>query len=62
MLFSWNAVIAETALAFPNVSVVPTFDIFAGRADRLAADHFHPNGKGHQVIAQRIIQLLPPGT
>ena len=59
MLFSWNAIIAETALAFPNVSVVPTFDIFAGRADRLAADHFHPNRRGHELIAQRIAQLLP---
>jgi lysophospholipase L1-like esterase len=62
IILSWNSLIEETALAFPQVLVVPTFDLFYGRPDRLGADHFHPNGKGHQVIAQRIIQLLPPGT
>ena len=43
MILQWNAVAQETALAFPNVVVVPTFDLFQGRADRLAIDHFHPN-------------------
>ena len=60
VLLSWNSVIEETALSFPDVFVVPTFDLFAARADRLAVDHFHPNGKGHQAIAERIAQVLPP--
>ena len=59
VILSWNALVEETALAFPNVSVVPTFDLFYRRPDRLAADRFHPNGKGHQAIADRIVQLLP---
>jgi lysophospholipase L1-like esterase len=59
VILSWNALVEETALSFPNVSVVPTFDLFYRRPDRLAADHFHPNGKGHQAIADRIVQLLP---
>jgi lysophospholipase L1-like esterase len=61
VILSWNSLIEETALAFPQVFVVPTFDLFQGRPDRLGADHFHPNGKGHQAIALRIVQLLPPG-
>jgi len=60
VILSWNTLIAETALSFPKVSVVPTFDLFYGRADRLAVDRFHPNSKGHQAIAERILQLLPP--
>jgi lysophospholipase L1-like esterase len=56
---TWNSLLEETALSFPEVTVVPTFDLFYGRPDRLAADHYHPNGKGHQAIADRVLQLLP---
>jgi lysophospholipase L1-like esterase len=59
VILSWNTLIAETALSFPKVFVVPTFDLFYGRPDRLAVDRFHPNSKGHQAIADRILQLLP---
>ena len=59
VILSWNALIEETALSFPKVFVVPTFDLFYGRPDRLAVDRFHPNSKGHQAIADRILQLLP---
>jgi len=58
VILSWNAAVAETALSFPNVFVVPTFDLFYGRPDRLAADHFHPNREGYELIARRIEQLL----
>jgi lysophospholipase L1-like esterase len=57
---TWNSLAEETAAAFSGVAVVPTFDLFYGRPDRLAADHFHPNAAGHQAIADRVIQLLPP--
>ena len=60
VLRSWNSLVEETALSFPAVTVVPTFDLFYGRPDRLAADHYHPNSNGHQAIADRVLQLLPP--
>jgi lysophospholipase L1-like esterase len=59
VILSWNSLIEETALSFPRAFVVPTFDLFQGRPDRLAVDRFHPNSKGHQAIADRILQLLP---
>jgi lysophospholipase L1-like esterase len=59
MIASWNAAVAETVFSFRNVFVVPTFDLFYGRGDRLAADRFHPNRVGYELIAQRIEQLLP---
>lgn len=59
VLLGWNGALAETALAFPGVHVVPTFDLFEGRPDRLAVDRFHPNQKGHVLIAERVAQVLP---
>jgi lysophospholipase L1-like esterase len=59
VILSWNTLIGETALSFPKVFVVPTFDLFQGRPDRLAVDRFHPNGRGHQAIADRILQSIP---
>ena len=59
VVLGWNAIIAETALGYANVSIVPVFDLFAGRPDRLASDRFHPNRDGYRVIAERVIQTLP---
>jgi lysophospholipase L1-like esterase len=59
VILGWNSLVAETALAFDGVHVVPTFDLFDGRPDRLAADKFHPNRKGYALIAERVAQLLP---
>jgi lysophospholipase L1-like esterase len=38
VIVQWNALVEQTALSFPNVFVVPTFDLFEGREDRLSAD------------------------
>lgn len=54
----WNALIAETVLAFPNVTVIPTFDLFQGRPDRLSADHYHPNAAAYEEIARRVMQVV----
>ena len=58
LILSWRSAAEETALSFRNVTVVPTFDLFFQRPDRLSADHFHPNRKGYAAIAARIEQLL----
>jgi len=59
VILSWNAAAQEAALSFPGVSIVPTFDLFFRRPERLAADRFHPNRRGYEAIAQRIAQALP---
>jgi lysophospholipase L1-like esterase len=59
VILQWNAIAAETALSYPGVFVIPTFDLFQGRADRLSADRYHPNRKGYEEIAKRILQALP---
>ena len=55
----WNTLLSETALAYPDVFVIPTFDLFQGRPDRLAADRYHPNRAGYAEIARRILQVAP---
>jgi lysophospholipase L1-like esterase len=57
VILQWNTLAAETALAFPDVTVIPTFDIFQGRTDRLAADKYHPNREGYRLIAERMLQV-----
>lgn len=59
VVLSWSSVLTETALGFANVAAVPVFDLFQGRADRLATDKFHPNREGYRLIAERVIQTLP---
>jgi lysophospholipase L1-like esterase len=57
VILQWNNLAAETALGFPGVTVIPTFDIFQGRSDRLAADKYHPNREGYRMIAERMLQV-----
>jgi lysophospholipase L1-like esterase len=58
VILQWNTLITETALAFSNVTVVPTFDLFQGRPDRLSADHYHPDAKAYEEIARRMLQVV----
>ncbi len=58
VILQWNTLITETALSFPNVTVIPTFDLFQGRADRLSADHYHPNAQAYEEIARRVLQVV----
>lgn len=59
VILSWNSVLQETALSFPGVFLIPTFDLFQGHPERLAVDRFHPNRKGYDAIAARMAQLIP---
>lgn len=58
VILQWNMLIMETALSFPGVTVVPTFDLFQGRPDRLGADHYHPNAQAYEEIARRMLQVV----
>ena len=57
VILQWNALAAETALSFPGVFVVPTFDLFQGREDRLSPDKYHPNKEGYELIGARVLQV-----
>lgn len=53
----WNNIVTNILSDYEKVVMVPTFDLFAqNSAKYLASDHFHPNGTGYQIIAERILQ------
>jgi lysophospholipase L1-like esterase len=60
-LQTWNDLIEEATHADPATLAVPVADLFIDRPDRLAADHYHPGARGHELIAQRILETLPEG-
>jgi lysophospholipase L1-like esterase len=59
-LAQWNDRIERATDGLHDVVVVPIADVFYARPDRLALDHFHPGAVGHELIAARIAQTLPP--
>ncbi|GGF89287.1 GDSL-type esterase/lipase family protein [Paenibacillus abyssi] len=55
----WNNYAYRAAYEYPNITVVPTFDLFESTIGTyLSRDHFHPNHEGYTQIAARIIQVL----
>jgi lysophospholipase L1-like esterase len=57
-LLKWNVALEEASIAVTNALVVPTADVFDGRADRLSSDRFHPGAEGYTEIAARVFQTL----
>lgn len=55
----WNKEAYAALHPYPNMMMVPTFDLFEGRAQHyLSSDHFHPNQEGHERIASRMLESL----
>ncbi|MEC0207150.1 GDSL-type esterase/lipase family protein [Paenibacillus lautus] len=54
---AWNHAVMEIVNRDPNMTLVPTFDLFQHKlGEYLSSDHFHPNGAGYQAIADRIVE------
>jgi lysophospholipase L1-like esterase len=59
ILQEWNLKAAQIANGFPNMIVVPTFDLFQfDIKNYLYIDEFHPNSLGYERIADRVVQAL----
>jgi len=55
----WNDAVFQAANRYPNVKVVPTYDLFQDHwRELLYTDHFHPNGAGYEEMAARVIQVI----
>ncbi|AZK47263.1 GDSL-type esterase/lipase family protein [Paenibacillus lentus] len=53
----WNHTVTDVFQERERTLVVPTFDLFTYNSQKyLSSDHFHPNGIGYQMIAERIMQ------
>jgi len=56
---NWNNETAEISAGFSHVIYVPTYDIFQQNVQSfLYSDHFHPNAKGYQLMAERVAGLI----
>ncbi|GAB7387499.1 SGNH/GDSL hydrolase family protein [Bacillaceae bacterium] len=54
-ILAWNHAMELIALDYRDVYVVPVFDLFRGKTEKmLYNDHFHPNASGYSLIAQRL--------
>jgi lysophospholipase L1-like esterase len=59
ILQEWNLKAAQIANSYPNMIVVPTFDLFQfDIKNYLYIDEFHPNSLGYERIAARVVQAL----
>jgi lysophospholipase L1-like esterase len=55
----WNLKAQQIANGYPNMIVVPTFDLFQFDIKKyLYIDEFHPNSLGYGRIAERVVQAL----
>ncbi|WP_141504327.1 SGNH/GDSL hydrolase family protein [Paenibacillus luteus] len=55
----WNYKAAEQLAEDPGTVFVPTYDLFQKNVnDYLFTDHFHPNEKGYQLMAERVAALI----
>ncbi len=55
----WNHAAIVAAQSFNQVTVVPVYDLFHKNPQPyLYSDHFHPNEKGYQEIADRLRQVI----
>jgi lysophospholipase L1-like esterase len=55
----WNSAAFEIAHRYPNIVVVPTYDLFELNLNKyLYTDHFHPNQDGYDRISDRIVQAV----
>jgi len=58
-VIDWNYQQQRLASEYENLVIVPVFDLFQGQAKEfLYTDHFHPNAKGYEAIAERLTQAI----
>lgn len=59
MIQAWNHEVGNISLRYPQVTVVPMFDLFLNRTSTyLWNDVYHPNLLGYKQMAIRIAQVL----
>lgn len=55
----WNNAVFKIANRYSNITLVPTYDLFENHGKAyLSSDRFHPNQKGYEQIAERVIQTI----
>ncbi|WP_164667505.1 SGNH/GDSL hydrolase family protein [Virgibacillus doumboii] len=56
---NWNSTGKKVTGQYDNVSYIPTADLFSNaNTDLFADDNFHPNHRGYQLMAERILEHI----
>lgn len=59
LIQGWNQEVANLSLNYPQVTIVPMFDLFLNRTDTyLWNDVYHPNMLGYKQMGKRVAQIL----
>ena len=58
VLLRYNTMLAEASFSVPHALLVPVYDLFEERPDRLSPDRFHPGPSGYDEIAARVVSTL----
>ncbi|WP_455662415.1 GDSL-type esterase/lipase family protein [Pradoshia sp.] len=58
-VIDWNYQLQMLASQYESLVIIPVFDLFQGQVKEfLYTDHFHPNAKGYEAIAERLTQAI----
>ncbi|MDY0394314.1 SGNH/GDSL hydrolase family protein [Virgibacillus halophilus] len=55
---NWNATSEKVVETYDGVTYIPTKDLFHHKKDLFAADNFHPNITGYELMAKRILSYI----
>ncbi|WP_099159308.1 SGNH/GDSL hydrolase family protein [Virgibacillus ndiopensis] len=56
---NWNSTGKKVAGMYENITFIPTIDLFDDtNVDLFAEDNFHPNTRGYQRMARRVLEYL----
>lgn len=59
LVAQWNNELQKISLTYKDVYIIPTFDLFQGKGKSLLyTDHFHPNGEGYRLMANRLAEKV----
>ncbi|PWU67049.1 SGNH/GDSL hydrolase family protein [Gracilibacillus dipsosauri] len=59
IMTQWNTESKQVVSQFEQATFIPMQDIYQGRSQNLLAeDNFHPNTRGYQLIANRVLSYL----
>ena len=59
IISEWNKEVETIVAETSNACFVSVEDIFGGQTDYYHTDFFHPNTKGYELMAERVIETIP---
>ncbi|WP_047152253.1 SGNH/GDSL hydrolase family protein [Aneurinibacillus tyrosinisolvens] len=62
IIADWNHIGGSVVSSYPHATFIPVADLFHNAKESLLyEDNFHPNKRGYQLMAERVLQYIKPG-